>query len=87
MERIEFINIYNRMMYNELSVNDILSVIREHCIISGKDETLTKDFITFLGNHLQFVDGLFTYSIDSLSRHFNINKVIELQTNRVLLIF
>ena len=98
MDKNNFVQIYNKLITkNDISVKDGAEIIIEYCKINNKDESKTQTFIKALigipslFQELIGIPSLFqeclTISLQELSKHFNVNTLTEIKTNKILKVF
>ena len=88
MDKNEFIQIYNKLITkNDISVKDGAEIIIEYCRINNKDESKTQTFIKALIAIPPLFQECLTISLQELSKHFNVNTLTEIKTNKILKVF
>ena len=88
MDKNEFIQIYNKLITkNDISVKDGAEIIIEYCKINNKDESKTQTFIKALIAIPPLFHECLTISLQELSKHFNVNTLTEIKTNKILKVF
>ena len=88
MDKNEFIQIYNNLIKEDsISIKDSVKIIEEYCKINNKDEKQIKVFIKLLINNPISFDECLTISLQELSKHFSVNILTEIKTNKILKIF
>ena len=88
MDKNEFIQIYNDLINKgSMSVKDSVKIIEEYCKINNKDEKQIKVFIKLLINIPTLFNECLTISLQELSKHFSVNILTEIKTNKILKIF
>ena len=88
MDKNEFIQIYSTLINkNSISIKDSVKIIEEYCKINNKDEKQIKIFIKLLINIPTLFNECLTISLQELSKHFNVNTLTEIKTNKILKIF
>ena len=88
MDKNEFIQIYNKLITkNDISVKDGVKIIEEYCKINNKDESKTQTFIKALIGIPSLFQEYLTISLQELSKHFNVNTLTEIKTNKILKVF
>ena len=88
MDKNEFIQIYNKLITKDnISVKDGVKIIEEYCKINNKDEKKIKVFIKLLLDIPSLFQEYLTISLEELSKHFNVTKLIEIKTNKILKVF
>lgn len=88
MDKNEFIQIYNNLIKKDsISIKDGLKIIEEYCKINNKDEKQIKVFIKLLINIPTLFNECLTISLQELSKHFSVNILTEIKTNKILKIF
>ena len=88
MDKNEFIQIYNNLIKKDsISIKDGVKIIEEYCKINDKDEKQIKVFIKLLINIPTLFNECLTISLQELSKHFSVNILTEIKTNKILKIF
>ena len=88
MDKNEFIQIYNKLITKDnISVKDGVKIIEEYCKINNKDESKIQTFIKALIGIPSLFQEYLTISLQELSKHFNVNTLIEIKTNKILKVF
>ena len=88
MDKNEFIQIYNNLITKDnISVKDGVKIIEEYCKINNKDESKTQTFIKALIGIPPLFQEYLTISLQELSKHFSVNTLIEIKTNKILKVF
>ena len=88
MDKNEFIQIYNKLITKDnISVKDRVEIIIEYCKINNKDESKTQTFIIALIGISPLFQEYLTISLQELSKHFNVNTLTEIKTNKILKVF
>ena len=88
MDKNEFIQIYNNLIKKDsISIKDGIKIIEEYCKINNKDEKQIKVFIKLLINIPTLFNECLTISLQELSKHFSVNILTEIKTNKILKIF
>ena len=88
MDKNEFIQIYNNLITKDnISVKDGVKIIEEYCKINNKDESKTQTFIKALIGIPSLFQEYLTTSLQELSKHFNVNTLTEIKTNKILKVF
>ena len=88
MDKNEFIQIYNKLITkNDISVKDGVEIIIEYCKINNKDEKQIEVFIKLLISIPTLFQEYLTISLQELSKHFNVNTLTEIKTNKILKVF
>ena len=88
MDKNEFIQIYNNLIKKDsISVKDSVKIIEEYCKINNKDEKKIKVFIKLLLDIPSLFHECLTISLQELSKHFNVNILTEIKTNKILKVF
>ena len=88
MDKNEFIQIYNNLIEKDsISIKDGLKIIEEYCKINNKDEKQIKVFIKLLLDIPTLFNECLTISLQELSKHFSVNILTEIKTNKILKIF
>ena len=88
MDKNEFIQIYSNLINKDsISVKDGVKIIEEYCKINNKDEKQIKVFIKLLINNPILFDNCLTISLQELSKHFSVNILTEIKTNKILKVF
>ena len=88
MDKNEFIQIYSTLINkNSISIKDSVKIIEEYCKINNKDEKQIKIFIKLLINIPTLFNECLTISLQELSKHFSVNILTEIKTNKILKVF
>ena len=88
MDKNEFIQIYNNLIKKDsISVKDGVKIIEEYCKINNKDEKQIKVFIKLLLDIPTLFHECLTISLQELSKHFSVNILTEIKTNKILKVF
>ena len=88
MDKNEFIQIYNNLIKKDsISIKDSVKIIEEYCKINNKDEKQIKVFIKLLINNPISFNECFIISLQELSKHFSVNILTEIKTNKILKVF
>ena len=88
MDKNEFIQIYNNLIKKDsISVKDGVKIIEEYCKINNKDKKQIEVFIKLLISIPTLFNECLTISLQELSKHFNVNTLIEIKTNKILKVF
>ena len=88
MDKNEFIQIYNNLIEKDsISIKDGVKIIEEYCKINNKDEKQIKIFIKLLLDIPTLFNEYLTISLQELSKHFSVNILTEIKTNKILKIF
>ena len=88
MDKNEFIQIYNNLIKKDsISIKDGIKIIEEYCKINNKDEKQIKVFIKLLINIPTLFNECLTISLQELSKHFSVNILTEIKTNKILKVF
>ena len=88
MDKNEFIQIYNNLIKKDsISIKDGIKIIEEYCKINNKDEKQIKVFIKLLLGIPTLFNECLTISLQELSKHFSVNILTEIKTNKILKIF
>ena len=88
MDKNEFIQIYNNLIKKDsMSIKDSVKIIEEYCKINNKDEKQIKVFIKLLINDPISFNECFIISLQELSKHFSVNILREIKTNKILKVF
>lgn len=88
MDKNEFIQIYNKLITKDnISVKDGVKIIEEYCKINNKDESKTQTFIKLLISIPTLFNECLTISLQELSKHFNVNTLTEIKTNKILKVY
>lgn len=88
MDKNEFIQIYNNLIKKDsISIKDGVKIIEEYCKINNKNEKQIKVFIKLLINTPTLFNECFTISLQELSKHFSVNILTEIKTNKILKVF
>ena len=88
MDKNEFIQIYNNLIKKDsISIKDGVKIIEEYCKINNKDEKQIKVFIKLLLGIPTLFNECLTISLQELSKHFSVNILTEIKTNKILKIF
>lgn len=88
MDKNEFIQIYNNLIEKDsISIKDGIKIIEEYCKINNKDEKQIKIFIRLLINNSISFDECLTISLQELFKHFSVNILTEIKTNKILKVF
>ena len=88
MDKNEFIQIYNNLIKKDsISIKDGVKIIEEYCKINNKDESKTQTFIKALIGIPSLFQEYLTISLQELSKHFNVNTLTEIKTNKILKVF
>ena len=88
MDKNNFVQIYNKLITkNDISVKDGIEIIIEYCKINNKDESKTQTFIKALIGIPPLFQECLTISLQELSKHFSVNILTEIKTNKILKVF
>ena len=88
MDKNEFIQIYNNLIEKDsISIKDGVKIIEEYCKINNKDEKQIKVFIKLLLDIPTLFNECLTISLQELTKHFSVNILTEIKTNKILKIF
>ena len=88
MDKNEFIQIYNNLITKDnISVKDGVKIIEEYCKINNKNEKKIEDFIKLLISIPTLFNECLTISLQELSKHFSVNILTEIKTNKILKVF
>ena len=88
MDKNEFIQIYNDLIKKDsISIKDNVKIIEEYCKINNKDEKQIKVFIKLLLDISTLFNECLTISLQELSKHFSVNILTEIKTNKILKVF
>ena len=88
MDKNEFIQIYNKLITkNDISVKDGVKIIEEYCKINNKSEEKIEVFIKLLISIPTLFNECLTISLQELSKHFSVNILTEIKTNKILKVF
>ena len=88
MDKNEFIQIYNNLIEKDsISIKDGIKIIEEYCKINNKDEKQIKVFIKLLLDIPTLFNECLTISLQELSKHFSVNILTEIKTNKILKVF
>ena len=88
MDKNEFIQIYNDLIKKDsISIKDNVKIIEEYCKINNKDEKQIKVFIKLLLDIPTLFHECLTISLQELSKHFSVNILTEIKTNKILKVF
>ena len=88
MDKNEFIQIYNNLIKKDsISIKDGIKIIEEYCKINNKDEKQIKVFIKLLLGIPTLFNECLTISLQELSKHFSVNILTEIKTNKILKVF
>ena len=88
MDKNEFIQIYSNLIKKDnLSVKDGVKIIEEYCKINNKGEEQIKVFIKLLISIPTLFNECLTISLQELSKHFSVNILTEIKTNKILKVF
>ena len=88
MDKNEFIQIYNNLIEKDsISIKDGLKIIEEYCKINNKDEKQIKVFIKLLLGIPTLFNECLTISLQELSKHFSVNILTEIKTNKILKVY
>ena len=88
MDKNEFIQIYNNLITKDnISVKDGVKIIEEYCKINNKDKKQIEVFIKLLISIPTLFNECLTISLQELSKHFSVNILTEIKTNKILKVF
>ena len=88
MDKNEFIQIYNNLITKDnISVKDGVKIIEEYCKINNKSEEKIEVFIKLLISIPTLFNEYLTISLQELSKHFSVNILTEIKTNKILKVF
>ena len=88
MDKNNFVQIYNKLITkNDISVKDGSEIITEYCKINNKDKSKTQIFIKILIGIPSLFQEYFIISLEGLSKHFNVTKVIDIKSNKILKVY
>ena len=88
MDKNEFIQIYNNLIKKDnISVKDGVKIIEEYCKINNKSEEKIEVFIKLLISIPTLFHECLTISLQELSKHFSVNILTEIKTNKILKVF
>ena len=88
MDKNEFIQIYNNLIEKDsISIKDGIKIIEEYCKINNKDEKQITVFIKLLIDDPISFNECLTISLQELSKHFSVNILTEIKTNKILKVF
>lgn len=88
MDKNEFIQIYNNLITKDnISVKDGVKIIEEYCKINNKSEEKIEVFIKLLISIPTLFNECLTISLQELSKHFSVNILTEIKTNKILKVF
>ena len=88
MDKNEFIQIYNNLITKDnISVKDGVKIIEEYCKINNKNEEKIEVFIKLLISIPTLFNECLTISLQELSKHFSVNILTEIKTNKILKVF
>ena len=88
MDKNEFIQIYNNLIKKDnISVKDGVKIIEEYCKINNKSEEKIEVFIKLLISIPTLFNECLTISLQELSKHFSVNILTEIKTNKILKVF
>lgn len=88
MDKNNFVQIYNKLITkNDISVKDGSEIITEYCKINNKDNNKTQTFIKILIGIPSLFQEYLIISLEGLSKHFNVTKVIDIKTNKILKVY
>ena len=87
MDKSKFIKIYNDLINNKITIESIILVIEEYCKINNKDKKQIEVFIKLLISIPTLFNECLTISLQELSKHFSVNILTEIKTNKILKVF
>ena len=88
MDKNEFIQIYNNLIEKDsISIKDSVKIIEEYCKINNKGEKQITVFIKLLIDDPISFNECLTISLQELSKHFSVNILTEIKTNKILKVF
>ena len=87
MEKTKFISIYNDAINNRITTENAILIIEEYCKINNKSEDKIKLLIEQLLIIPPLLQQYFITSLEGLSKHFEVNSITDLKTNKTLLIY
>ena len=84
MDKNKFIKIYNDLLYNKISTENVIIVIEEYCKINKKDDKMISTLINLLLLNPPLLNHCFTVSLKELSKYFKVTIITDLKTHKII---